>query len=117
MTARQRLQTCSIRTATDYLQACQAATERSELAAFASLISGLDDAAEAALRARILYDTLKDDEWLSNIDHWRRTTTVDVRTYCFDPAGRQLVEEPAGDCPPIASQPAAAPVPAAASPG
>jgi hypothetical protein len=76
----QTLRKYGIRTATDLERACEAAKARDDEARATGeaskelehLLGVLDDAPGAKVkRLQVILDTLKDDEWLAHIHHWR----------------------------------------------
>jgi hypothetical protein len=74
---RARLRAYGIRTATDLETAHDAAKLRSKAEDGEGLLRVLDASPDARPpRLRVVLDALHDDEWLTYVRHWRRTTDV-----------------------------------------
>jgi len=73
---RKHLKAYGIRTATDLLYTYDKARERGELEKFLNILEATPDRNTPA-RLQLIYDTLQDDEWLSNIMHWRNDISLE----------------------------------------
>lgn len=77
---RTRLRNYGIRTATDLLQVCEAATQRNGLATVLQALSGQPDT-DKTNRIQVIVDSLLDDEWRDYVSNWRKNTGVLEETY------------------------------------
>jgi hypothetical protein len=79
---RQLFKIYGIRTATDFISAYDAAVKREKLKSFFRILDEQSDSVteEKASRIQVLYDTLRDDEWLTYIRKWREEVTIEEET-------------------------------------
>lgn len=77
---RTRLRKYGIRTATDLLEVYKAAKSRKELEVVLQALGDPSDAGKTS-RMQLIVDALRDDEWLSCIQHWRQRIAVRAETH------------------------------------
>lgn len=68
---RARLRAYGIRTATDLLEVLRIAVEPGEQCDTINGILPANDGSRAGVQLRVLADSLADDEWIAEIQHWR----------------------------------------------
>ena len=80
-TLRQSLRRHGIRTATDFMSTYDAAQKEKRIEPYASLLAGsVPHAATDVSLLQVLRDALADDEWITQLRHWRGQVKVEEDT-------------------------------------